>query len=181
MRYFKKLMGERVYLSPINPDDAERYVKWLNDKAVSGNPTIYPQMISLLSQRKKLEQMSTEGQNFAMVLAENDTLIGGISLTDIDACNRSAALGLFIGETEHRGKGYGAEAIRLILDYSFRTLNLHNIMLEVHGDNPQGVACYHKVGFKEFGRRHEAWFKDGRYVDLIYMEILDREFIEKET
>jgi len=83
----------------------------------------------------------------------------------------------FIGEEADRGRGYGAEAIRLILDYGFNTLNLHNIQLHLNGDNAQALACYKKVGFKEFGRRRESKFHSGRYVDQIYMDILDSEFL----
>lgn len=111
-----------------------------------------------------------------MVLFDGDVLIGHISLHDIDHLNRNAFLGIFIGEEEHRNKGYGAEAIRLVLDYGFRTLNLHNIMLSVHADNYAGIACYKKVGFREAGRRREWVYKDGKYIDRVYMDILAREF-----
>ena len=84
---------------------------------------------------------------------------------------------LFIGGEEQRGKGYGAEAIRLILNYGFKTLNLHSINLTVHADNYAGVACYKKVGFREVGRLPEVLFINGTYVDKIYMSILEHEFL----
>lgn len=176
MRYFRKIAGERVYLSPMNTDDAEIYTKWLNDKSVGGNLGNFSQAITLSNEQKALERMASEGQNYAIVLKEGDALIGSISLMDIDHISRGATVGLFIGEADQRGKGYGAEALWLILDYGFGTLNLHNIMLQAHADNLQGLACYKKVGFREFGRRREAKFKDCRYVDVVYMEILDHEF-----
>lgn len=108
---------------------------------------------------------------------DGDVLIGSISIHNIDHLNRNAFIGIFIGEAEHRGKGYGAEAIRLLLAYGFKTLNLHNIMLTVHADNCAGIACYKKVGFREVGRLPEWTFKDGRYTDKIYMGILAREFL----
>jgi len=95
----------------------------------------------------------------------------------IEHIHRRATLGLFIGDAEQRGKGYGTEAIRLLLSYGFNILNLHSIMLVVHADNPKGLACYKKVGFKEFGRRRESRMKAGRYIDLIYMDILSTEFL----
>ena len=106
-------------------------------------------------------------------------LLGHISLHDIDHLNRNAFLGVMIMETE-RNKGYGAEAIRLLLKYGFRTLNLNNIMLSVHADNLQAIACYRKVGFKMAGRRRESICKDGEYIDKLYMDILAREFIIQE-
>jgi RimJ/RimL family protein N-acetyltransferase len=176
MRYFKKLTGERIYLSPMNKDDAEIYTKWLNDAAVSGYLGNFSSMVSLDSEQRALERMTSEGCNFAIVRLSDDTLIGNISLNAIHQIDRNATVGVFIGEAVNRGKGFGTEALRLILNYGFKTLNLHNIALTVHADNECGLACYKKVGFREYGRRHESKFKDGRYVDLVYMELLDSEF-----
>jgi len=175
MRYFKKIIGERIYLSPMNKDDVEIYTKWLNDEEVAINLGQYAKVITLNNEQKALENMTTDGYNFAIV-KNDDTLIGNISLMNIKHTSRSAVTGLFIGEKENRGNGYGTEAMRLILDYGFNTLNLHNIMLNVYSDNEQAIACYKKVGFTEFGRRREACYKNGRYVDDVHMDILDEEF-----
>jgi RimJ/RimL family protein N-acetyltransferase len=115
-------------------------------------------------------------QRYAIVLLDGDIMIGSISIHNIDHLNRNAFLGIFIGEEEYRCKGYGAESVKLILDYGFHTLNLNNIMLSVKEDNVEGIACYKKVGFREVGRRREWVFKDGRYIDVIYMDMLEREF-----
>ena len=179
MKYFKKIIGSKVYLSPINPDDYEIYTKWLNDYSVSGNLTTFTSMISLSNERAFLERLSSEGQNYAIVLSENNTLIGSTSLMQIDYVHRTATLGIYIGEAENRGKGYGADAICALVNYGFNSLNLHNIMLEVHSDNKQAIDCYIKVGFHEFGRRSEAKYKNGKYIDFVYMEILDYEFRNK--
>jgi RimJ/RimL family protein N-acetyltransferase len=100
-------------------------------------------------------------------------MIGSISLHNIDHRNRHAFIGIFIGGAEHRGNGYGTEAVRLILSYGFKTMNMHNIMLSVHADNLSAINCYKKAGFRETGRRSEWVFKDGAYIDVIYMEILE--------
>jgi len=180
MRYFEKLSGERLFLSPMNPDDAGQYTKWLNDPAVAVNLGMYPKMLSLPAEKKYLEGLADRASHdFAIVLRNEDggRLIGNISLVDMGSnIDRTATLGLFIGDEENRGRGYGAEAIRLILGYGFSTLNLHNIQLHLNSDNARALACYKKVGFKEFGRRRESKFHSGRYVDQIYMDILDSEF-----
>lgn len=176
MKYFKKMVGERIFLSPINLDDAELYTKWLNDSSVSNNLGNYRNLISFYSEQKILETMTTDGHNYAIVSVEKEELLGNISFLDIDHLSRRATLGLFIGEAEHRGKGYGAEAIRILLEYGFRGLNFHNVMLQVHSDNEMAMACYKKVGFREFGRRHEAQYKNGNYVDIVHMEILESDF-----
>ena len=176
MRYFRKIVGERLYLSPVSQDDAELYVKWMNDAYVAKHFGQYANVVASKNELKWLFEPKSENQRYAIVLLEDDVLIGHISIHNIDHLNRNAFLGIFIGEEEHRGKGYGAEAIRLILDYGFNTLNLHNIMLFVHADNHAAIACYKKAGFREAGRCSEWVFKDGAYIDKVYMERLEREF-----
>jgi len=176
MRYFRKIAGERLYLSPVNAEDFKQYTKWINDPEVADPLGSYTGAYSLTSEKKVLERLSGKGHHYAIVLNEGDTLIGNVGLTDIDHIHRKALLGLFIGESEHRGKGYGGEAIRLLLGYGFNVLNLHNVMLFAHADNPQGLACYSKLGFKEIGRRREARIRDGRFIDVVYMDILATDF-----
>lgn len=176
MSYYKKMVGDRLYLSPVNGDDAGRYLKWLNDKAVAGEYAQYTNLVATKEDLQWLFEPARGVQRYAIVLLEGDVLIGGISLHDINHLNRTAFFGIFIGEEEFRGRGYGEEAVRLLLGYGFRTMNLNNIMLSVHEDNQAGIACYRKLGFREAGRRREWVFKDGRYVDVIYMDLLAREF-----
>ena len=180
MQYFKKIIGRRLYLSPFNPtntDSHTTWAQWMNDPSVADTYGGKSNHVSLANARSTVEGLT--GHRFDIVLLDSDTLIGHISLHDIDHLNRHAFFGIVIGKQEHRGKGYGTEAVRLILDYGFNTMNLHNIMLSVHADNHAGIASYKKVGFKEAGRRREWVFKNGQYIDVIYMDILAREFVNE--
>lgn len=178
MRYYKKLVGERLYLSPINPDEVDIYLKWMNeDESLAVNFGQYPLMVSSKNDLNWLYEPPKNMHRFAIVLLENNALIGSISLHNIDHLNRNAYIGIFIGGEEHRSKGYGAEAIRLILDYGFNTMNLHSINLTVHADNCAGISCYKNVGFREVGRLPEVLYIGGKYVDKIYMGILEHEFV----
>lgn len=177
MPYYRKIVGNRLYLAPFDAEDEELYTKWatwMNDSAVAEHYGGHHNLVTLSSAKRTLEEL--RGYRFTMVLLEGDICIGHISLHDVDHLNRNAFLGIVIGEEGHRSKGYGAEAIRLLLRYGFNTLNLHSIMLSVHADNQAGIACYTKVGFRECGRRREWIFKNGKYIDKIYMDILEREF-----
>ena len=177
MGYYRKIVGERLYLSPFDRDDTEicaKWAKWMNDNAVTDTFGGHGNLVSLADAKKTLLELY--GYRFATVLLEGDVLIGHISLHDIDHLHRHAFLGIYIGEAEHRNKGYGAEAIRLVLNYGFKTLNLHNIMLSVHADNAAGIASFKKAGFREAGRRREWFFKNGKYIDVMYMDILSQEF-----
>lgn len=178
MKYYKKFIGEHLYLSPVNSEEVDAYWKWMNeDKTLAVNFGLYAQPVSSKSDLKWLYEPPKDMHRFGIVLLDNDTLIGGISLHNIDHLNRNAYIGIFIGGEEQRGKGYGAEAIRLILNYGFKTLNLHSINLTVHADNYAGISCYKKLGFLEVGRLPEVLFIDGKYTDKIYMSMLEHEFL----
>jgi RimJ/RimL family protein N-acetyltransferase len=176
MRYFKKIVGDRVYLSPVNPDDAERYTGWVNDLETAVNLTIAPQIISLDKEREVLEEMAKGGYNFAIVRREDDALLGNCGLLTVDQVQRTAELGIFIGEKVERGKGYGSEALELLLDYAFNLLNLHSIYLRVRSFNEAAIKSYEKVGFEVIGRRRECVRIGGSYYDEIYMDILEQDF-----
>jgi RimJ/RimL family protein N-acetyltransferase len=176
LKYYKKIIGERLYLSPVNPDEVDNYLKWMNDEFVAVNFGQFTRVVSSKHDMKWLYEPGNDMHRYAIVLLDGDMLIGSISLHNIDPINRSAFIGIFIGEEELRGKGYGAESIRLILNYGFKTMNIHSIMLTVHADNFAGISCYKRVGFREVGRLPDAIFKNGKYVDKLYMSILEHEF-----
>jgi len=180
MPYFEKIPGERIYLSPMDPGDLEIYTKWMNDSEVTRWLGMHSGVFSLPAERAFLENATKETNNyqFAIVLRDGhnprggDRLIGNIGLMDLNQINRRATLGLFLGEEEDRSKGYGSEAIKLLLDYGFNWLGLRNIDLHVHSGNARAIACYKKAGFLEYGRRHGAVFADGRWYDDVLMEAL---------
>ncbi len=177
MKYYKKLVGKKCYLSPINVEDADQYCIWLNDLEVSNNLLIFNQQLSLEREKMILQDMiKNNAQIFAIIDADCDKLIGNCSIFRINEHNRKAEVGIFIGDKNYWSKGYGSEAISLLIDYGFNILNLNNIMLEVFGYNKRAINSYKKVGFKEIGRRREAIIFAGEKHDEIYMDILANEF-----
>ena len=176
MRYFKKLVGERIFLSPMNVDDADTYTRWLNDFNVTdglGNSS----MITTIDSEKEWLKSNTNTYQFAIVETDGENLLGNCGLQNIDLIRQAAEVGLFIGDAENRSKGYGTEALNLILAYGFDYLNLNNIMLKVFAFNEVAINCYKKVGFKEIGRRRQSYYKKGDFFDEIYMDILREEYI----
>lgn len=173
VKYFKKLVGKNVYLSPLNEDDAQIYVKWFNDMSLTDRLHQSHKIYSTVTEKEWILNSLSKGlTNFAIVKVEDDTLIGNCGIMDIDNISGCATVGIFIGEEENRGKGYGKEALQLLVDFGFNSLNLKNINLSVFDFNKSAIKCYEKVGFKEYGRRHSAYFCNGKYHDIIYMEIL---------
>lgn len=179
MRYFKKMVGENIYLSPINVEDYEIYTKWMNDSSVTDNIGSTQKVTTLEKEKEWLENNNKEnGFTFAIVTNE-DKLIGNCSLFDIDFINGKATLGIFIGDEKYRNKGLGKEAINLLIGYGFNTLNLNNIMLTVFSFNERAIKCYKKVGFKEFGRRRGDTLKNNKRYDTIYMDIIREEYYKE--
>lgn len=177
MKYFKKLIGDLVYLSPLNIEDASKYVEWLCDEDVAKYLSNYTNNINLLGEVEWVKNSSAKNEpNFAIVNKANDNLIGNIGLMNIDNVNRVAELGVFIGDKNFHGKGYGSDAIKLLLNYGFNYLNLNNITLRVLSFNERAIKAYKKCGFKEYGRLEESVYYNGKYYSLIYMNILKRDF-----
>lgn len=172
MKYFKKIEGERVYLSPPNLDDIGIYVKWLSDRAVTDGLGDSHRFMNLVNEKEYMESAMKKGDWwFTIILNESDKLIGSIGLIDVNHVYGSAKVGVLIGEAENRGKGYGTEAMKLLVGYCFDVLNLHNIMLEVFEFNENAYKSYLKVGFKEMGRRRNAFYLNNKRHDVIYMDI----------
>jgi RimJ/RimL family protein N-acetyltransferase len=99
-----------------------------------------------------------------------------VNLHTVDHARRTATYAISIGEPECWGKGYGTEATRLMLDYGFTALGLHNIMLTVLRHNEAGIRAYTRAGFREIGRRREAYPFAGQVYDIVMMDCLATEF-----
>ena len=113
---------------------------------------------------------------FVVEKMKEKEMLGTASLFNCNWIDRSAILGIDILKPENWGKGYGTEAVRLLLDFAFRNLNLNRVELEVFDFNERAQKCYRKTGFKEAGRRRQAKVLDGKYRDVILMDILRNEW-----
>lgn len=177
--YFKKLVGERIYLSPIDKNDCELWTKWVNDTEVSLGTLQTEKIIGIEEEKEILERLSKTGTTFAIVDLESDKAIGFLGLPSLDYVNRSSSLAITIGEKSYWNKGYGAEAIDLLLDYGFSILNLHSINLTVYSFNKGAIESYKKSGFKEVGRYREAKIICGEKFDKLVMDIISQEYKSK--
>lgn len=177
MKYFKKLVGERIYLSPMNVEDAEQYVEWFSDFRTSDGVGKSDELMTVEAERAWLANSTNDHEmNFSIVSLENDELLGSCGYMNMDRKDRRCEVGIFIGKEENRNHGYGTEALQLLLDFCFNYHNMHNVHLCVRSFNERAIRCYKKVGFKEYGRRRESFFLNGKYYDHVFMDILDSEF-----
>jgi len=172
------LAGEKCYLSPCQPEDAERWAGWFNDLEVTiplGDEAYTP--TSLEGEQDTIQDILENNRHiFSIVDQKTDQTIGRCMFFNVDAVNRNAKLGIVIGEKDHWDQGFGQEAVNLLLDYGFNLLNLNNVMLGTFSFNHRAIRCYEKVGFKLIGRRRKARIIAGEKYDLILMDILAGEF-----
>ena len=176
-KYLKTLVGDNIYFSPISLDDIEEYTEMVNDIKVSvGLGSVsYTNITDFESEKEFLTSIKKE-KIFAVRLLENDELLGNIGFNSLDMVNRNGVLGVLIGNPKHQRKGYGTEALKLILDYGFSFLNLRNIALNVFEYNEVAYKLYKKAGFKEAGRLRKAVEIMGKTYDVIIMDMLKEEF-----
>jgi RimJ/RimL family protein N-acetyltransferase len=155
-----------------------------NDLAVElaggGDPPM-PQSLAQLQaefeeQAGKGGRSSPESGGIAFAIEADGKFIGQCALFDFKPGHQVCELGITIGDKDYWGRGYGREAISLLLEYAFRYHNLHRVMLEVHGRNVRAVKAYQACGFVEEGRLREHVWSDGSYDDLVVMGVLRKEF-----
>ena len=169
--------GSRVYLRPLEPEDAATLQPWANDPEVTRHVLISRPM-TLADESAFVERMRTSERDVALaiVLRRGDRLIGATSLHPGPGYNRSAMFGILIGEKREWGRGYGTEATGLIVDHGFETMNLHRIWLHVVSYNARAIRAYEKVGFRQEGVLRQETYREGRYWDTIAMAILREEW-----
>ena len=180
MKYIKKLIGDRIYLSPKSSTEEEiqKYAEWMNDFQVTDYTGRTSQITTYGNEREYLEnsEKATTNKSFNIVNLQDDKLIGAVGLENFNWIERSAVLGIFIGDEAYRSNGYGTEAIKLLLEYGFKYLNLHSIRLDLLAVNERAHKCYLKCGFKDTGKSREEIFLNGKYYDKLHMDILEYEF-----
>ena len=167
--------GEKVALGPLRQELVPLYNRWNNDFAINYT-TRSMRPVTLEEETEAFERFSKEKSMVIFTIYEKAALqpIGFTYLSDI--VEQKAEFGIVIGEREFQGKGCGTETTKLMLDYGFNILNLHNIMLKAFAYNEAGIRAYQKAGFQEIGRRREVKMINGKRYDMIYMDCLATEF-----
>ncbi len=171
----KRLIGENIYLRPISEADTDLVLSWRNQKNVVEN-FIYRKPISKEEHLNWLKNRIDTGlvHQFIICKNENDKPIGSIYLQNFDEESRQAEEGIFIGETDIQGKGIGAEAAILMINYAFEELKLHKLKARVLGYNIASRKMHEKAGYIQEACFKDELYLDGRYEDLIFFGIINQ-------
>lgn len=168
--------GERVALGPLRRDLAPHLLRWWNDfptARLAGFPDP-PAPWTVERVAGWLDEALADQQRvgFTVYSVDGPRPIGYANLRDIDHQHGTAEFGITIGDPADRGRGYGTEAVRLILDYAFTALGLTNVLLDTVEFNQAGQRAYEKAGFHLVGRRRRSVSAGGQRWDVIFMDCL---------
>jgi RimJ/RimL family protein N-acetyltransferase len=173
------IIGKLVALGPFVRDHLVLYHRWINDFEVTRYYLDTPRPQTLEERAAWYERMrASDPYNIDSLIYELATMrpIGRVGLEDLSYQHRRATFGILIGEKDCWGKGYGTEATRLTLDYGFRLLGLHNIMLSVSSANTAAIRAYTRAGFHVLGARRECRREGNHTLDSVFMDCLATEF-----
>ncbi len=168
------LKGQDIYLRLMEPSDTDNIIKWRNRDFVRRN-FIYQKPFTRQGHENWTKTMidTGKGVQFIICTRESGEPVGSVYLRDIDRNHNKAEYGIFIGEEQALGKGYGTQAARLMISYAFERAGLHKLMLRVLAENGQALRSYEKAGFiKEAYLKDEVFLK-GCYKDVIYMAVIN--------
>ncbi|MCI0184776.1 GNAT family N-acetyltransferase [Sulfoacidibacillus ferrooxidans] len=167
--------GELVRLCAFRSEDASVMASWSHDAEYLRNVDS-DMAVPTTEAFQSFVGKSSNGIEFLLRTVDNDTLIGFVALHGIEWNNQCGLLAIGIGEENFRSKGYGTDALRLILRYAFSELNLNRVGLDVISYNKRGIRAYEKVGFKVEGAMRESVLRDGHKYDRIIMSIFRNEY-----
>jgi RimJ/RimL family protein N-acetyltransferase len=180
--------GKLICLAPIDHEkDPEVESRWTHDLTLSRALSRRPAMPLSVAQMKKkyeaIEKEVTESKNlfhFTIRSKEDGRLLGFVRIEGIEWTHGVASMKIAIGDPAERGKGYGSEALQVILRFAFSELNLYRLSAVVTEDNPAALKFFLSFNFLEEVRRRKALLRDGQTWDSIHLGLLRDEWLDME-
>lgn len=170
--------GKLVRIRAMEKTDLDNVMQWINNPEITQYLLAFTLPLSRAAEEKWLESAThhTESDKLFALETLSGEYLGGCGLHRIDAVNRHAELGIVIGKSSHLGKGYGADAMNVLLRLGFHAINLNKIYLRVFSGNTRAIRCYEKCGFREVGRLRQHRFAVGEWHDEVIMEVMRAEW-----
>ncbi|GGF28248.1 N-acetyltransferase [Halobacillus andaensis] len=171
------LHSHRVHLGPVTDEHLEQIATWFNHSlflrrfdAAAAQPRSYDSL------KEWRDDATKNDSHFLFSICDGDTLIGYVELDGILWNQRNGWISIAIGDADHQGKGYGTEAMELLINYAFQELNLHRLQLTVFDYNEPALRLYEKLGFTYEGAQREFVLRDGKAYDMLMYGLLAREW-----
>lgn len=180
------IYGDQIRLRAIEKEDLPDFVRWLNDPEVRQGLNLYLPLSAADEEDWFQQQRKLDPEERALAIevqTEPDSewhFIGNCGLLNLSWRDRSAEIGIHIGDKTFWNRGYGTKAVKLLLRHGFQTLNLHRLWLRVFDSNQRAIRVYHKAGFVPEGTFRQAHYQDGQYQDVQIMSVLHGEWKEQQ-
>ena len=172
-----KLQGDKIYLAALERDDCRKICE-ANEYDFDNpmEPTLFGWAVENADDwYEEIQKLIKSNVNIRVGIFLGDgRVIGDVALQGIDMVNRSCSIGIGIAKREDRGKGYGAEAIRLILGYGFSILGMERITASTLEINIPAQRVLEKLGFVLEGKARKAiYFRGQRFDEFNYSLLVD--------
>lgn len=170
------LEEQDIFLRLMDEGDTDNIIRWRNSDFVYRN-FIYQEPFTRKGHEEWTRAMIRTGKAVQFIITRKDTRmpVGSVYLRDIDRTHHKAEYGVFIGEKDALGKGFGTQAAKRMIRYAFEDLGLHKLMLRVLAENLPAIKSYENAGFVREAYLKDEVFLEGRYKDVIYMAVICNE------
>jgi RimJ/RimL family protein N-acetyltransferase len=175
------LVGEKTVLTTLDRANAETVRGWLNDARVNrylltGQVPVTPEQEVAFYDASAAAWAAGTAYRFEIHVAADGRYIGNCGLDRVDLRHRDATIGIVIGDLASQDKGFGRDALTSLLRFAFDTLGLHRVQIECFATNERALHLYRSLGFTEVGRRRDAVFTGGTFVDEFMLDMLEHEW-----
>lgn len=173
--------GELVNLRAIKEEDIKTAVEYMSDPEIACNADFDAPLpaneAGLKEWLEKMRKKTNDYKGFNLAIETKDgKFIGTCGVHHMDRKNKVAMVGIGIGDKEYLGKGYGTDAMKLMLEFLFEEYNVNKVKLGVFAFNERAIKSYQKCGFKTEAILREILFRFGKYHDMISMAILREDY-----
>ncbi|MBM7553203.1 GNAT family N-acetyltransferase [Thalassobacillus pellis] len=175
--------ADRIHLRKVTESDAVIYHDWRNNMEVMENTNPELDVHTFKETETFIQSIcqSSSSKSYIIELNENNMPIGIVSLVHIDYKNRNAECIIDIGNKDYWGKGYGTQAMTLLLNYSFYELNLHKVYLRVFSFNQRAIHLYERLGFEKEGELKDQIFRNGNWHGITYLAIFQEKYLQNKN
>ncbi|TDN88691.1 diamine N-acetyltransferase [Salegentibacter sp. 24] len=171
------LKGDKVYLRALEPEDLDFVHSVENTEdfwEVSATQTPYSRFM-IKQYLENAHRDIYDVKQLRLVICDlQDKEIGLIDVFDFEPKDRRAALGILIADASERGKGYGAETLKLICNYCFKHLAMHQVYANITEGNETSVKLFENLSFKRVGVKKDWTYVNGRFKDEILYQLINK-------
>ncbi len=170
------LKGDKIYLRALEPEDLDFILEVENSEdfwEISATRVPYSRFLIKKYLQNSHRDIFDVKQLRLMICRQDDTSIGLIDVFDLEPKDRRAALGILIVHDENHGKGYGTEVLKLISNYCFTHLGLHQLYANVTADNLASIKLFEKCNFKAVGTKKDWILVSGKFKDEILYQLIN--------